>query len=150
MSTALRTTTIVTALACGLAAGVFYAFSSFVGPALDRLPDRQSVAAMNSVNKLAVKAPFMIVFIGAALLCAGLGIWALTHLGRPGAGWVLAGCALYLAGAFIVTAAANVPLNDALEAKGRWGDFYGPWMAWNHLRTAASLAAAAALTLAAL
>jgi uncharacterized membrane protein len=42
--------TVVAALGCGLNAGVFFAFSSFVMAALRRLPPAQGIAAMQSIN----------------------------------------------------------------------------------------------------
>lgn len=50
----------------------------------------------------------------------------------------------------------NVPLNNALAAvtpehaatNGTWSRYLNRWTAWNHLRTASSLGAAALLTLA--
>ena len=68
----------------------------------------------------------------------------------------LAAAGIYLAGSIGVTFAANVPLNDRLdavdpaaaEARGLWRVFVRRWTAWNHVRAAASLAAAAVLTVA--
>jgi uncharacterized membrane protein len=54
MTGVLYAATLATALGCGLVAGVFFAFSSFVMPALKRLPPAQGIAAMQSINKLAV------------------------------------------------------------------------------------------------
>jgi uncharacterized membrane protein len=54
MSRLVQYLTFATALGCGLSAGVFFAFSSFVMPALDRLAPGQSIRAMNSISKLAV------------------------------------------------------------------------------------------------
>ena len=50
----------------------------------------------------------------------------------------------------------NVPRNDALAAVGAdtadganlWPRYVAGWTAWNHVRTAAALAAAASLTIA--
>jgi uncharacterized membrane protein len=69
---------------------------------------------------------------------------------------VLAGAALYIVGTIGVTIACNVPLNDRLatlhpqgaDAAGHWDEYVTKWTAWNHLRAAASLAAAATLTIA--
>ncbi|HKA96063.1 MAG TPA: anthrone oxygenase family protein [Streptosporangiaceae bacterium] len=145
-----------TALGCGLMAGVFFAFSSFVMPALRRLPAAQGIAAMQSINKLAVTPAFMAALFGTALACVGLAIWAVVAWGQNAAPWVLAGSALYLAGAIVVTIAANVPLNDALMtlrpddtvAAGDWAGYLSRWTAWNHVRAASSLAAAGLLTVA--
>jgi len=42
--------TLVSALGCGLTAGVFFAFSSFVMKALGRIQPAQGIAAMQSIN----------------------------------------------------------------------------------------------------
>ena len=46
----LFTLTLITALGCGLVAGILYAFSSSVMKALARLPSAQGIAAMQSIN----------------------------------------------------------------------------------------------------
>ena len=50
MSGILYTATLVTALGCGLVAGVFFAFSSFVMAALRRLKPEEGIAAMQAFN----------------------------------------------------------------------------------------------------
>jgi len=148
--------TLSAALACGLVAGIFLAFSSFVMAALRRLPPAQGIAAMKSINVLAVTPVFMTVLFGAGALCLGLAVWALIDAGGSTRASVLAGAAAYLAGAIGVTVAANVPMNDRLadvdpRVQGDvayWDEYVERWTAWNHLRTAAALTAAAALTIA--
>jgi len=148
--------TLGTALGCGLSAGVFFAFSAFVMPALGRLPSGQGIAAMQSINKLAVTPAFMTALFGSALACAGLAAWSVMAWGERPAPWLLAGGLLYLVGAIVVTIAANVPLNDALAATrpdgtgaaDRWNGYLRRWTAWNHLRTAAALAATGLLIVA--
>jgi uncharacterized membrane protein len=156
MTRPLEWATLGTALGCGLLAGVFFAFSAFVMPALRRLPASQGIAAMQSINKLAVTPALMTALFGTALACAGLAVWAVVAWGQRPAPWMLAGSALYLAGVIVVTIAANVPLNDALaamqpdgtHAAGRWSDYLSRWTAWNHLRAASALSAAGVLTVA--
>jgi uncharacterized membrane protein len=41
-----------------------------------------------------------------------------------------------------------VPRNDALAAVAPWSRYLDEWTMWNHVRTVAALAAAAALTMA--
>jgi len=154
MNRPLEWATLGTALGCGLSAGVFFAFSAFVMPALDRLAPAQAVAAVNSINKPAVTPAFMTALLGTALACVGLGIWAVVSWGERPAALVLAGSALSLVGAIVVTTAANVPMNDALanvdpggaEAAARWSSYVTDWTAWNHVRAATALAAAGLLT----
>jgi uncharacterized membrane protein len=96
----------------------------------------------------------MLAVFGTALLSVAVAIWAARSWSAPGARWVLAGCVLYLAGAMIVTIAANAPLNNALAgadrhaltAPGSWAHYMRSWTAWNHVRAVASLGAVALLT----
>jgi uncharacterized membrane protein len=83
MSGALYAATLATALGCGLVAGVFFAFSSFVMPALKRLELGQGIAAMQSINILAVTPAFMTALFGTAVACLGLVAWtAISSEGR--------------------------------------------------------------------
>jgi uncharacterized membrane protein len=148
--------TLVTALGCGLAAGVFFAFSSFVMPALRRLPPAEGIAAMQSINRLALTPVFMTALFGTALACVGLAVVALLHLGDRFAGYTLAGCALYLLGPIGLTIVYHAPNNDRLDtvdahdarAAGRWTRYEKGWTAWNHVRAVGALAAAGLLTVA--
>lgn len=151
-----RAAVLAVALGCLLSGGVFFAFSAFVLPALDALPPGQAVAAMQSMNVKAVTPAFMALLFGTGLACAALGGWALLHRSSPGAWWIVAGCAVFLAGAIGVTAAGNVPLNDALAAVPAsgadqgWLDFAGRWSALNHVRTVSCAAAGVLLGVGAL
>lgn len=149
-----RPLVIAAAVGAGLNGGVFFAFSSFVMPALDRLPASQAVAAMQSVNVTAVRAPFMTALFGTALLGGVVAFQAARHRGSAGSTLLLVGGAVYLIGVVGVTIAANVPLNDTLAtvdpasagAAHAWSQFSGPWTGWNTVRTLAGLASAALLT----
>ena len=152
MDDALVALTFVTALGCGLSAGALFAFSSFVMKALARLPAAQGIAAMQSINVVAVTP----VHDGAVRNGRGvrrprrLGARRLARLVRA---WLLAGSALYLAGTIGLTMAYHVPRNNALaaveptrHAEARWRRYVADWTRGNHVRVAAGLAAAAALT----
>ena len=91
------------ALGCGLNAGVFFAVSSFVMPALARLPTAQGIAAMNSINALALTPVFMTALFGTAGACLVLGVWTLMTWQRPGGSYLVSGAALYLVGTIFVT-----------------------------------------------
>lgn len=158
MSRGLEVATIVTAGGCALAGGVFFAFSSFVMSGLERLPATAGVAAMQSINRAAVSPAFMAALFGTGAACVGVVVWSAVDDGEVATSPVVAGAALYLAGAIGVTIARNVPLNDALAAldpadpaaPDRWHGYLRRWTAWNHLRTAACLGGAALLAAAAL
>jgi uncharacterized membrane protein len=96
MSGILYTATLVTALGCGLVAGAFFAFSSFVMAALRRLKPEQGIAAMQSINILAVTPVFMTALFGTAVACLGLVGWAVISSDGRTTALVLAGCVLYL------------------------------------------------------
>jgi uncharacterized membrane protein len=114
--TALSTLTFLTALGCGLFAGVFFAFSTFVIKALGRLPPHEGIAAMQSINVVVLNPLFLAVFVGTAIACVLLVIAALASAGDGGATWLLLGSAVYLIGTFVVTGLRNVPMNNTLAA----------------------------------
>jgi uncharacterized membrane protein len=157
MSGIVEAVAIATALGSGLTAGVWFTFSGFVMPALNRLAPAEGIGAMQSINRLAVTPPLIIVMFATALGCLGLAVWALVSLGQVEAWLVLAAAALYLIGTMGVTRAANVPRNDALErldahgpgAAESWAWYVREWTVWNSVRLVASLAAAALLMIAA-
>ena len=152
----LRVLTLISALGCGLMAGFFFAFSVSVMKALGRLPPAQGIAAMQSINLVVINPVFLITFFGTAVACVAVAISALRTWHGPGAAYLLAGGLLYLVGSFLVTIVFNVPRNDALAAVDPssaagatlWASYLTAWTAWNHVRTAAALAAAAALSIA--
>jgi len=137
-------------------AGVFFAFSAFVMKALGRLPDKQGLAAMQAVNVEAVTPAFMTAFLGTAVVCAVLAVYSLVVWGEGFAPYVLVGGLVYLGGALLVTIFYNVPRNEALarvepqdsDADKHWRRYLSSWTAGNHVRTVASLMAAALFTVA--
>ncbi len=117
--------------------------------ALGKLPAPPGIAAMQSISVVVLNPAFLIPFVGTALLCIGLGIAAVVRWRDPGAGWLLAGAILYVAGTFVVTMVCNVPRNEALakvtpestEAAQLWASYLSAWTAWNTVRAAAAIAA---------
>ncbi|KAI9131739.1 DUF1772 domain-containing protein [Acaryochloris sp. CCMEE 5410] len=143
-------------LGCGLVAGMFFAFSTFVMLALGQRPPSEGIAVMQAINITVINPWFMIAFLGTAVTCLGLTVFSLTQWQQPESAYLLVGCLLYLIGTLFVTLQFNVPMNDALaivqpenpDAVGLWNHYLSRWTFWNHIRTAAALAATAALTLA--
>ena len=154
MPGALTAVTVVAALSCGLVAGVFFAFSTFVMPALNRLPAADAIRAMQSINIKAERVPFGVTILAPLVASVALTIGALSEW-TASSPWVLAGTALYALVGLGVTAAVNVPLNNrlartvALDA-ATWTAFEGPWVRANHVRSVGALLASAAFTAAAL
>jgi uncharacterized membrane protein len=137
-------------------AGVFFAFSTFVMDALGRAPAPEALAAMQWINRRVVTSAFMPAWLGTGVACAVVAVWSALSAGDRRAIPAIAAGALYLAGSMAVTFTANVPMNDRLDtldardpaAAGPWRTYVRSWTRWNHVRTAASLAAAALLTIA--
>lgn len=147
--------TLASAVGAGLIAGVFFAFSNFVMPALVRLPPAQGLAAMQSINVTVLNRTFLSVFTGTAVLCSVLALLSVVSWSMAGSKLRIAGGALYVFGTFIVTMVCNVPLNDrmarispaAAEAAHAWSQFVQQWGPWNTVRSLAALGAALALTI---
>ena len=144
MSAGLILLTGAAAVGAATVGGVFYAFSTFVMPALRRLTAPQGVAAMQAINTSAVRPGLMIALFGTAGACAAVIIWAGVSWQTRRSLLLIAGSALYL----------NVPLNNRLatyepddpQLDKFWQHYLRSWTAGNHLRTAACLAAGALLT----
>lgn len=145
--------TAIAALASALMGGVFFAFSSFVLPALGRIPPTEGIRAMQRINVDVFHWSFMTIFFGNPLVCLALAVLAFRQWEHDSAGpFTLAGAAVYLLGCFLVTVAGNVPRNNALakvdadsvDAAREWRRFAQGWLWWNHVRTVACLVAAAA------
>jgi uncharacterized membrane protein len=144
--------TVVTAgaVGAGVIGGVFFTFTAFVLPALRKLPANQGISAMQSINKLAVTPPLMLVLFGTAILSVITASWAVRHWGQPVAPWLLAGGLAYLA-AIVITIVGNIPLNNSLAvldphaagAPAQWASFVTSWTVWNTLRGLAAIAGTA-------
>ncbi len=148
--------TFVAVLGSGVVAGIFFAFSTFVMRALGQLPANQGIAAMKAINVTVLNPWFFLAFFGTGAVCLPVAFLALGSAAGTHRAYLLAGCALYLLGCLLVTVACNVPLNDRLAstepdssgAEALWANYLSHWTRWNHVRTAASLAAAALFAMA--
>jgi uncharacterized membrane protein len=148
-----RVLTVAATVAMGLIAGFFYAYACSVMIGLDRTDDRTFVATMQSINATVRNAGFAPSFFGALVLSVAAAAVAVRR-GSPARRPLIAGAVLY-AGAFVVTMAVSVPLNDELAAAGAPDriadlaavrhDYEGPWVAWNLVRTLLSTGALVAL-----
>jgi len=144
----------VSALGCGLIAGIFFAFSNFVMKSLAHLSAANGIAAMQAINIHVLNRWFFAAFFGTALCCVVLAVFSFFRWDKPDAIYLLAGSLLYLVGTILVTIIFNVPLNDALAAVDPttdhaghlWATYVKSWTAWNHVRTVSALAAAALFT----
>lgn len=143
--------TLVSVVSTALVGGVFFAFSSFVMPALTLLSPPEGIRAMQSINITAVRPPLMTALFGTAVLTIAVPI------ARSGAPWPVAGAVLYIAGVIGVTIVAHVPRNDALAkvgagapgAEDAWRRYLAGWRRWNHVRWVTGVASSAAFLAAA-
>ena len=144
---------IATAVGCGLNGGVFFAFSSFVMPALARLRPAAGAAAMQSINVLAVTPVFMTALFGTGALCVAVIVAGLAALDESYGGWLVAGGAVYLGGTIVLTMLYHVPRNNALvavdpetpEGTRLWERYLPEWTRGNHVRAVTGAGAAALL-----
>ncbi len=144
------------ALGSGLVAGIFFAFSTFVMNALGRLAPARGISAMQAINVTVLNPWFLGAFFGTALGSIILAIFGYSTWGTSGGPYLVTGAILYLVGSILVTMLFNVPLNNALasvtpdsaEGAALWTRYLSTWTVWNHVRTAASLAAMACFIMA--
>jgi uncharacterized membrane protein len=138
--------TLLLALGAGCLGGLFFAFSTAVMPALARRPATEAAAAMQEINRRIVNPVFVPVFVGTALLAVATAVLGILD-GRV---LPVAGAALTLLGAHVITAAVNIPLNNALDrarpGADAWEAFAGPWNRAHRIRTLLTLAGAAVTT----
>ena len=151
------TTHLLAACGAALAGGVYLAFSAMVMPALRSRPAADAIVTMQHVNVAAVRAPFMVVFVGGAAAAVAVVVVEVVRAraaGSVGLGTVVgvAGAALALGG-FLVTVAYNVPRNDLVAAldpvsvadQARWLTLAREWTAANGLRGGLSVLGAGLL-----
>ncbi|MEV4618286.1 anthrone oxygenase family protein [Asanoa sp. NPDC049573] len=129
------------ALATGLAAGLFYAFSVAVMRGLASTDDRAFVLAMREINIKILNGLFAFAFGGAMLFTL---VALALNTGERTVWWIVAAAVLYAA-QLAVTFGINIPLNNALLAgtdPERMTDphavrvaFEARWVRWNHVRT---------------
>ena len=154
MTTSLDLLALAVIVGAGINAGAFFAFSTFVMPALATLSPRNGAEAMQAINRAAPTPPFMLALFGTGVLALIPGIASVDNLGTA-AGWcTLAGALAYL-NVIVLTAVVNVPLNNSLEATDAagsrinevWSRYQRVWNRANHGRTLLSIAAMALFTI---
>lgn len=139
-------------LACAVLGGVFLAFSDFLMRSLSLTSGSGGLEAMQAINREVFRYVFMTLFIGMVPVSLAVSGGAYWRVAEPAP--FIAAAVIYVIGVFGVTAAFNVPMNDALatfpansaEGLQYWTTKYLPdWTFWNSVRTIACLLAAGAL-----
>jgi uncharacterized membrane protein len=144
----------VAAIGCGLVAGIFFAFSSFVMAALGRLPSDHGIAAMNAINVTVINPGFMLAFFGSGVVCLAAAAATALRWSAPSSTLVLIAAVAYVGGCIGVTMLRNVPLNNALaavpmstpQAADLWTRYLSEWTLWNTVRTVAAALSAILFT----
>jgi uncharacterized membrane protein len=106
---------LLTAFATALISGLLYSYSCSVIPGLGKLPDREYLMSVQSINREILNPVFFASFMGTLLL---LPVSTWLYFRTPGSqshGILLMACIVYAAGVFGVTMGGNVPLNNALD-----------------------------------
>lgn len=144
--------------AAAVLGGVFYGFSSFIMTALGRVDGAEGMRAMQRINIDVFHPSFMGLFFGLPVITAGLAVFGWLYLDRHAAIFLTAGALAQVLGCFAVTAAGNVPLNEALaradadspEGQALWRRYLSRWTFFNHVRTFMCCVTAAVLVAAVL
>lgn len=102
-------------LCTDLMAGLFFSFSYSVMPALKRVPDKEFITVMQSINRAIQNPVFFIVFFGCLLLLPACTYICYRSPVTPVFRLALAATIIYFIGVFGVTALGNIPLNNALD-----------------------------------
>ena len=145
---------IAATLTTGMVAGLMADWAYTILPGLGRASDRTFVEGIQQLNRAIQNGWFFLSFLGAILFAALAAFLAWRGHGRDALPWIIAGLVLYLV-TFIITVAANIPLNEQLDKAGDPGqikdlaavraDFESTWVAWHIVRTVANIAAFACL-----
>lgn len=148
-------------LATGLMSGLLYGWAVSVIPGTQRIGALSYVDTMQNINKAIINPAFVIPFMAIPVM---LGAAAIVQFrtGDQRRAWLLvSAAATYIVGVLGVTFGGNIPLNDALETfdlgestnqaiENRRRTYETPWNRWHYLRTAASVAAFALASAAAI
>ncbi len=151
-------TTVVSAVGAGVMAGVLFAFSVSVMPALRTQPARAALPVMQAANAAILTPLFLVLFAGTTVSCVVL-VGTAPFADDAGGATALriAGSVLFVLGCIVVTAVVNVPMNndlvgldpDAASSATVWARYLRLWTAWNDARTGAAAIACVVLTIAA-
>ncbi|MAN77970.1 MAG: hypothetical protein CML24_12455 [Rhizobiales bacterium] len=130
-------------------AGFFFAYSISVMWGLDAAAPASAIDGMQGINTVIQNPWFFPNFFGAPVFAVLTAI-VFFSMGLRDVGIVFGLAALaYLIGAFGITVAVNVPMNEALgaesipqeteTARALWVDYSSRWTWWNHIRTLSSI-----------
>lgn len=138
----------VTIMLMAAISGFFYAYQVSVIRGLDVIEPQAAIRAMQGINAEVRNVWFAPSFFGSLVASIAMVLVALLVKRRSDAVIYAAVVVIYGAGAFLLTAMWNVPLNqglaqkvipsDAMEAAQVWKNYRDPWMLGNTVRMACS------------
>ncbi|MDP3227084.1 MAG: DUF1772 domain-containing protein [Acidovorax sp.] len=141
---------LLASLTSAMLAGVFLAFSDVVMRSLAKADG--GAQAMQIINREVFFSVFGVLLWGMLITALAIMGYALLHLNGPAKLMVVAAALLYGVGVGVVSGLFNVPMNNLLDAMA-WpstqttayfqASYVPDWKAWNHVRTAACITAAA-------
>ncbi len=103
----------IAAILTGLSAGLFYAWAVSVIPGTKRVADPVYLETMQQINRAILNPAFYLIFFGSMI---GLIVSSILHYQTSSVQcWLIIISTLLNLGAFIVTTAGNVPLNNSLD-----------------------------------
>ena len=136
---------ILSVLTVGAMAGVMGLYVNTLMPGLRRTDDRTFVGAFQAIDTAIINPVFLATFLGGLVFTV---LAALLHLGDQFGDvlpWLVVAAVLYF-GVIVITAAVNVPRNDAIKVAGdpdvidvaaTRADFgEAVWVRWTLVRTA--------------
>src|SRR4030095_7380096 len=88
----------VAAVGCGVIAGLYFAFSTFIMTALDRAGTVHGTLAMNSINVVILQSLLMPLFWATTLASLVLAAVGLVHWREPGGVMLAAAGVIYVVG----------------------------------------------------
>lgn len=144
MTQLITATATATAAGSALVGGIYAAFSVMVVPALRSGSASSATEIMTTINRVAERGPFLLVFGATTVAAAALAVTSLRSAPADPAPLVAAGLSL---ASTAITVVANVPLNRRLDREGApfWNTYRRRWTAWNTVRAAAAVGAVAVL-----
>lgn len=98
----------------GLSAGLFYAWAVSVILGTRRVADPTYLETMQQINRAILNPAFFLIFFGSLIALIFSSIQHFQSI--SGTTWLVLFATIFYLGAFLVTAAGNVPLNNALDA----------------------------------
>jgi uncharacterized membrane protein len=143
---------LLSVLATGLIAGLFYGYSCSVNQGLGNLPDEKYLEAFQSIDRAIQNPAFLSSFLGSAVLLPIVTILVYKTEVPASFFFLVSATIIYFTGVIGITVFCNVPLNEQLakfsistatadEISAMRQVFEKPWNRFHSIRTIASIIA---------